>query len=165
VPDAKQVATHAAGHIVYAARMGAKRFVVRGAHRRDGTDYQASVEPIFDGLVKTDPVAVAFYWAAGGVADHVLTGKNDGASQDFPGFVEQARLIPKFPLALCGPVWDTVCGEIAKQLTPPAVQTLMRTLAARVEGKIAEANKSPERKVACTISELVEVPRLLQLLD
>jgi hypothetical protein len=161
---AKQVAMHEAAHILHAARMGAKKVVIHGAQHRHGRGFHAQTEPVYE----EPPLQIvdsARYWAAGGVAERVLASAPAGDDPvDFEDFVTRAIVAGVAP-KLVQEFWNAARQDMESYFALPEVQPHMQELAARVEGKIKEANESPQRKVQCTISELAEIPILLRLLD
>jgi hypothetical protein len=161
---AKHVAMHEAAHILHAARMGAKKVVIRGAQHSHGRGFPALTEPVYE---EPPPQIVdsARYLAAGGVAERMLASAPVGDDPaDFEDFVTRAIVAGVAP-NLVQEFWNTARQDMESYFALPEVQPHMHALAARIEAKIKEANESPQRKVQCTISELAEIPFLLRLLD
>lgn len=161
---AKQVAMHEAAHILYAARMGAKRLVIHGARHIQGRGFHALTEPVYE----EPPLQIvdsARYLAAGGVAERMLASAPAGDDPvDFEDFVTRAMVAGVAP-KLVQEFWNAARQDMESYFALPQVLPHMHALAARVEAKIKEANESPQRKVQCAISELTEIPLLLRLLD
>jgi hypothetical protein len=161
---AQQVAIHEAAHILYAARLGAKTVVIHGAQRRNGRGFKALVEPVYDRSHIPIP-DTALYLAAGGAATRVLA---SGPTGDDPVDVEifaESALNSGVPSAFVSKLWGAARGVMGTYFALPEVQPLMNSLAINIEARIKEANESPMKKVPCAISELIEIPFLLQLLD
>ena len=155
---------HEAGHILYATRLGAHDFVIHGTQRRNGRGFSALVEPIYE--QPTIHIAdSALYLSAGGAAARTLTSDSIGGdSSDLEDFITRASTAGVPPPMVLG-LWTAAREVMEAYFTLPEVRSPMYGLAARVETKIDEANKSPERKTPCAVSELIELPLLLQLLD
>ena len=155
---------HEAAHILHAARMGAKKVLIHGAQRRNGRGFDALTEPIYE----EPPVQIidsACYLAAGGAAERILTSAPiDDEPADFEDFVTRAIIAGVAPNRV-QEFWNDARWAMEGYFALREVQPHMHALAARVEAKIREANESPQRKVLCMISELVEIPFLLRLLD
>jgi hypothetical protein len=161
----KQVAMHEAGHVLYAVRAGAVSVVFHGAKEIDGMKGRAFVQGIYGRPVGS--VEVALYFAAGGIAGRVLA--SDPTSGDRWDLVQFVKTVtaqsPNAPPGQIEQFWMLAQQQVEEHLAYPAVGPLMHALADRVELRIEDANQSPQLKVSCPASELIEIPVILQLLD
>jgi hypothetical protein len=165
----RRVALHEAAHVVFAARVGATEVVFHGAQARNNRNYRALVQcNIPPDVPFTD---YTFFLAAGVVAETVLSCdglSGDGGASDYEAFLEGFLVLVNrgvFQVEHADVFWNEARRKVGTVFSYPDIRSPMAALADRVDRKLKEARNAASRTSQANMSELTEIPILLQLLN